>query len=170
MTFRHWVCLLVLAAAGVSPAAAQFEYTPDHPEVEEMVRRGIAYLRSKPTSELGPRMLNALAICEYTKRYEEYIPFDDRDRPVGSRRRRRLYARPTGEDDAERDDVRTVLVRHPPGSGRQAEIPPQSRSAFGDDLRPAAVGRELGVRHRRRPRLRRYVADSVLLPGDVGFG
>lgn len=69
----------ILCCGGLFPAvtAAQFEYTPDSPEVEQIVWKAVAFLRTTTAGEVGPQALRALAIAEANLRYHEAIPTDD---------------------------------------------------------------------------------------------
>ena len=59
-------------------AIGQIKYTPNHPEVEAMVRRAIDFMEQKKNKkwESGELTLAALAIVEASKRYESMIPVD----------------------------------------------------------------------------------------------
>ncbi len=68
-----WVGLL-----GSVAVQAQIKYTPESPEVEAMVRKGLAYLRTTQVGDIGPLTLKALAICEASLRYDgERLPEQD---------------------------------------------------------------------------------------------
>jgi hypothetical protein len=74
---RIGVALSCWLACYLPAARGQYEYTPDHPEVREMVYRGIAAIEASNYRDIGPQCLHALAICEAIKRYEERIPLEN---------------------------------------------------------------------------------------------
>ncbi len=55
-------------------ALGQFKYTPDAPEVEQMVLKAIAFIERSQDKDIGRISMHAIAICEATKRYENRIP------------------------------------------------------------------------------------------------
>jgi hypothetical protein len=57
---RAWVLFLTLPLA-VSPLAGQVKYTPDHPVVQEMIRRGMAYIEKEKSTDFGFRVMYAMA-------------------------------------------------------------------------------------------------------------
>ncbi len=74
--FRHQIALLVAFTVGVLPQLlnAQVVYNPMHPDVEEMVRKGMRYLEEHPQGNPGEAVLSAMTIIEATKRYERIVP------------------------------------------------------------------------------------------------
>lgn len=64
------LCVLI----PVAPVCGQKQYTPDHPEVEAMVRKAVSWLNSGGGKEVGYKILGALAIVEAGKRYDQKIP------------------------------------------------------------------------------------------------
>ncbi|MCE2792373.1 MAG: hypothetical protein LW697_07940 [Blastopirellula sp.] len=67
----------LIAIAG--EAAAQRRYDPNHPDVETVVNRGIAFVEANAPRGIDEQLLAALAIIETKKRYENEIP---RDHPI----------------------------------------------------------------------------------------
>jgi hypothetical protein len=74
----RWGWFLSLAwLIGLGHAAiGQIIYDPLHPDVEAMVKRGVAYLEEHPQGNTGEALLQALTVIEATKRYERMIPAD----------------------------------------------------------------------------------------------
>lgn len=68
-------CLTLAALPATLPA--QYLYTPDSPEVREMVMRGVAFIETSQNKDIGPQSLHAIAICEASKRYFTKIPVDN---------------------------------------------------------------------------------------------
>jgi hypothetical protein len=60
-----------------APSTAQKKYTPNHPEVEAMVRRGLDYMVTKIPQKQDRRVLAALTIVETSKRYDSMVPVDN---------------------------------------------------------------------------------------------
>ncbi len=56
--------------------SAQEKYSPEHYEVEQMARKGIAFIENSLDRRSGFWQLQALAICETIKRYENRVPID----------------------------------------------------------------------------------------------
>ncbi len=70
--------LIIFALSIFSPllSVAQVKYTPEDEFVENMVKKGVAYLLANPMRDHGEAALAALAIVESTKRYERMVPTD----------------------------------------------------------------------------------------------
>ena len=56
---------------------AQKQYTPNHPDVEKMVRKGLSSMRSNVPKSIDRRVLAALTVVETSKRYDSVVPVDD---------------------------------------------------------------------------------------------
>lgn len=72
--FVATVCAVV--ASGSINGFAQHRYSPDDPEVREMVERGIEFISTSQYREIGAMCMHAIAICEANKRYHGEIPLD----------------------------------------------------------------------------------------------
>ncbi len=66
-----------IVAAMPCTASAQFRYSPDHPEVQAIVRRAADYLRTTLPSDMGHKVLRSLAIAEASLRIDKMIPEGD---------------------------------------------------------------------------------------------
>jgi hypothetical protein len=77
--FARWLVLIGLILCGTlsfdATVFAQVDYTPDDPEVEQMVQKAVAALGNMG-GDIGQRTLAALAIVQAGKRYQEEIPKD----------------------------------------------------------------------------------------------
>lgn len=73
------IFLIALIFCLPSPLAAQKLYDPNHPDVEAMVNRGVAFMERNPPRGLDEGLLAALAVIETKKRYENEVP---RDNPI----------------------------------------------------------------------------------------
>lgn len=78
---RYSCVVLILTAFAMQllavAAPAQQRFTPDHPEVEEMVRKGLEGVRANVPNGIQRRVLAALTIVECAKRYDNTNPVDD---------------------------------------------------------------------------------------------
>ncbi len=68
---------ILLTLAFVQALPAQKLYSPEHPDVEEMVNRAVEELRKIEPDNVGEATLGALAIVEASKRYRQEVPIDE---------------------------------------------------------------------------------------------
>lgn len=63
---------------GLFPAVvgAQVKYTPEHPEVEALARKAVAFLTENPQADHGEAVLAAITAIEVSKRYDGEVPVD----------------------------------------------------------------------------------------------
>jgi hypothetical protein len=75
---RLGFALILLASLATTPAAsAQFQYTPEHPDVEIMVTNAVSYMNSTRSQKIGESTLKSLAIVQAHKRYFQEVPRDN---------------------------------------------------------------------------------------------
>ena len=108
---------LILFAATVfalmgpgTPAQGQKIYSPEHPDVEEMVERAVNVLENTPATDAGERTLLALAIVEANKRYYQKIP---RDHPKIQEAVQTILGHIPAEDPTEETSIdKSNLLKH----------------------------------------------------------
>ncbi len=81
MTIRY--CLVLCLALFLFPASSVYsQYTPEHPEVKEMVERGVAFLEGGPTqtrsSQWGPGSASLVGLAVYKVRNDSEHPLVQR--------------------------------------------------------------------------------------------
>ena len=78
VTQRFGFAFILIVSFSFAPkATAQFQYTPEHTDVEIMVTNAVGYMNNSRSQKIGESTLKSLAIVQAHKRYYQEVPRDN---------------------------------------------------------------------------------------------